>query len=89
MISPEPLSQNLTPTQVFKIPKLDNPWMLTVPWMLLQTFFKIIKIVAGSLKDVSPNISDARNALKTTAPNLLAYVVIRLDVAAKAGAGRC
>ena len=43
----------------------------------------------GSLEDVSPKISDVRAALGTMALNLSAYVVIRLDVAAKAGAGRC
>ena len=44
---------------------------------------------AGSLKDVSPKIPDVRAARKTMALNILAYVVIRLDVAAKAGADRC
>ena len=44
---------------------------------------------AGSLEDVSPKIPDVRAALKTMALNLLAYVVIRLDVSTKAGAGRC
>ena len=32
------------------------------------------------VEDVSPKFPDARAALKTTALNLLAYVVIRLDV---------
>ena len=44
---------------------------------------------AGSLEDVSPKIPDVLAALKTIALNLLAYVTIRLDVAAKAGAGCC
>ena len=44
---------------------------------------------AGSLEDVPPTTPDMRAALKTIDPNLLAYVVIRLDVAAKAGVGRC
>ena len=48
-----------------------------------------VDTAAGSLEDVSPKIPDVRAALKTMALNLLAYVVIRLDVAAKAGAGRC
>ena len=44
---------------------------------------------ADSLEDNSPRIPDVRAALITMALNLLAYVVIRLNVAAKAGAGRC
>ena len=54
---------------------------------------------AGSLEDVSSKIPDVRTVLKTIMAlnlslltrvhNLLAYVVIRFDVAAKAGAGRC
>ena len=48
-----------------------------------------IVAAAGSLEDVSLNIPDVRAALETMALNLLAYVAIRLDVAAKAGEGRC
>ena len=48
-----------------------------------------VDATAGSLEDVSPKILDVRAALKTMAFNLLAYVAIRLDVAAKAGAGCC
>ena len=48
-----------------------------------------VDAAAGSLGDVSPKILDVRAALKTMALNLLAYVVTRLDVAVKAGAGRC
>ena len=44
---------------------------------------------AGSLKDVSSKIPDVRAALKTISLDLLVYVVIRLDVAAKAGPGCC
>ena len=44
---------------------------------------------AYSLEDVSPKIPDVRATLKMMALNLLAHVVIRLGVAAKAGAGRC
>ena len=47
-----------------------------------------VDTVAGSLEDVSPKTPDVRAGLKTMALNLLAYVVIRLDVAAKTGAGR-
>ena len=43
---------------------------------------------AGSLENVSRKIPDVRAALKTMALNLLVYVVIWLDVASKAGAGR-
>ena len=43
----------------------------------------------GSSENVFPKITDVRAALKMMALNLLTYVVIRLDVAAKAGAGRC
>ena len=49
----------------------------------------LVDAAAGSLEDVSQKVSDVRAALKTMALNLMAYVVIRLDVAAKAGAGRC
>ena len=48
----------------------------------------LVDAAAGSLKDVSPNIPDARRA-EDEPHNLLVYVVIRLDVAAKAGADRC
>ena len=48
-----------------------------------------VDAAAGSLEDVSSKIPDVRAALKTMALNLLAYVEIRLDVAVKAGAGRC
>ena len=48
-----------------------------------------VDATAGSLEDVSPKILDVRAALKAIALNRLADVVIRLDVAAKAGAGRC
>ena len=48
-----------------------------------------VDTAADSLEDVSPKISDERAALKTMALALLAYVVIRLDVAAKAGASCC
>ena len=48
-----------------------------------------VNAAAGSLDGVSPKISDVRAALKTMALNLLAYVMIRLDVAAKAGASPC
>ena len=48
-----------------------------------------VDAAAGSLDDVSPKISDVRAALKTMVLTLLAYVVLRLDVAAKAGACRC
>ena len=44
---------------------------------------------ADSLKDASPKIPDERAALKTIALILLAHLAIRLDVAAKAGAGCC
>ena len=44
---------------------------------------------AGSLEDVSLKIPDVRAALKTMYLNLLAYVVIRLDVAVQAGTGCC
>ena len=44
---------------------------------------------ADSHEDVSPQIPDVRAALKTMTLDLLAYVVIRLAVAAKAGASRC
>ena len=47
-----------------------------------------VDAAAGSL-EVSPKLHDVRAALKTMALKLLAYVVIRLDVAAKAGMGRC
>ena len=42
-----------------------------------------VDAAAGSLKDVSSKIPDVRAALKTTTLALLAYVVIRLDVAAR------
>ena len=45
-----------------------------------------VDAAAGSLEDVIPEV---RAALKTMTVNILAYVVIRLDVAAKAGAGHC
>ena len=48
-----------------------------------------VDAAAGSLEVVSPKIPDVRAALKTTALILLAYVVIRLDATAKAGAGHC
>ena len=48
-----------------------------------------VDAAAGSLEDASSKIPDVHAALKTMALYLLAYVVIRLDVAAKAGAGRC
>ena len=48
-----------------------------------------VDAAAGSLEDVSPRIPDVRAALNMMALNLLAYVAIRLDVAAKAGAGCC
>ena len=48
-----------------------------------------VDVAAGSFEDISPNIPDMRAALKKMAPNLMAYVVTRLDVAAKAGAGCC
>ena len=48
-----------------------------------------VDTAADSLEDVSSKIPNVRAALKTMALNLLAYVVIQLDVAAKAGAGRC
>ena len=48
-----------------------------------------VDTAVDSLEDVSPNIPDVRAALKTIALNLMVYVVIPLDVAAKAGAGRC
>ena len=46
-----------------------------------------VDAAAGSLEDVSPKISDVRAALKMMALNILAYVLVRLDVAAKAGTG--
>ena len=47
-----------------------------------------VDAAAGSLEDVSLKILDVRAALKTMALNILAYyVVIRLDVVAKARAG--
>ena len=48
-----------------------------------------VDAAAGFLGDISSKIPDVCAALKTMALNLLARVVIRLDVAAKAGAGRC
>ena len=48
-----------------------------------------VEAAAGSLEDVSSKVPNVRGALKTMALKLLAYVVIRLDMAAKAGAGRC
>ena len=48
-----------------------------------------VDAAARSFEDVSPKIPDVRAALKTMALNLLACVAIQLDVAAKAGAGRC
>ena len=48
-----------------------------------------VDAAAGSLEDVFPKMPDVRAALKTIALNLLAYVMIRLDVAAKAGVDRC
>ena len=48
-----------------------------------------VDAAAGSLEDVSSKIPDVHAALKTMALNLLAYVVIQLDLAAKAGADRC
>ena len=48
-----------------------------------------VDTAAGSLEDVSSKISGVRAALKSMALNLLAYVAIRLDVAVKAGPGRC
>ena len=47
-----------------------------------------VNAAAGSLEDVSPKIPDVRAGLKIMTLNLLMYVVIRLDVAAKAGADR-
>ena len=47
-----------------------------------------VDAAADSLKDISPKIPDVCSALKAMSLHLLAYVVIRLDVAAKAGAGR-
>ena len=49
----------------------------------------LVDAAASSLEDVSPTIPDVQAALRMMGLNLLAYVVIRLDVAAKAGAGRC
>ena len=49
----------------------------------------LVGAAAGSLEDVSPKIRDVRAALNTVVLNLLAHVLIRLDVAAKAGASRC
>ena len=67
------MSQNLTPTHIFKLDSVnaDSP----------------VDAAAGSLENVAPKIPDVRAALKTMALTLLAYMVIRLDVAAKAGAG--
>ena len=48
-----------------------------------------VDAAAGSLENVAPKIPDVRTALKTMSLTLLAYMVIRLDVAAKAGAGHC
>ena len=49
-----------------------------------------VNAAAGPLAEVSPKISDVRAALKRMVLTLLlAYVVLRLDVAAKAGACRC
>ena len=43
-----------------------------------------VDATAGSLEDVSPKTPDVRAAPRPMALNLLAYVVIRFDVAAKA-----
>ena len=48
-----------------------------------------VDAAADSLGGVPPKIPDVRAVGKTMARNLLVYVVILLDVAAKAGAGRC
>ena len=48
-----------------------------------------VDTAAGSLGDVSPKIPDVRAALKTMSLNVLAYVVIRIDGAAKASTGHC
>ena len=48
-----------------------------------------VDAAADSLEDVFPKIPDLHAALKAMALNLLASVVIRLDVGVKAGAGRC
>ena len=48
-----------------------------------------VDAAAGSFEVVSPKIPDVRAVLKAMALNLLIYVIIRLDVATKTGAGRC
>ena len=75
---PESLSQNLTSSHVFKISQHDSPWMLNPE-----------DAAAGSLEDVSPKTPDVHATLKTMALNVPSYVLIRLDVAAMAGAGCC
>ena len=49
----------------------------------------LVDAAAGSLGDVSPKIPDVRAALKTMYLKLLEYVVIRIDMAAKASTGHC
>ena len=84
---PKPLFRNLTPIHVFKFPKLDSLIDADSPWMLLQVPSKTSSKIPGvraALEMVALNLS-----LLPRAYNLLAYVVIRLDVVTKSGAGRC
>ena len=77
----------MTPTHALQFLKLDSFVDIDSP----------LDAAAGSLEDVSPKIPDVRAALTTMAPNvslssrahnILACVVIRLDVATNAGADR-
>ena len=84
MISPGP---NRCPKNKIKLDSVSR-FQNSKAWQSVDADSPV-DAATGSLEDVFPKISNVCAALKMMALNLLAYVVIRLDVAAKAGAGHC